>query len=313
MESIHIKPEREEQMLNELALMAKKHVDNSEGQLELLPIDPETHPAQRAYRIEGDPQSAAVIESIANVAYPKFPELQKQLNLTENQSREITRIGELLEAGNNVIVATNHGDLIDIALAEAAIYCALDKLGYKPRTGIIISKMVSMLGYRLGEDIAPAAEVLKILCNDIFLSFPRTETVRKSGLARLLPDDINKHNKRMTELLSENFAKGGVLLAVAPSGTTDKEIRENRYRLGAISQGTSKILLQDRTLVLPMAMWLHGNSPIVALSDIPRTLHDEAATHQIMEKIATTLTTLVSEITFEYDSLRKVGETALDI
>lgn len=317
MESIHIQPERELQMLETLAGIAGRHVEASNGRLALLPIDPERYPAQRAYYVDGTPQGAGIIETVANAASGHFPELQRQLADIESKSQEISRVGELLKGGNNVVLATNHGDLIDIALVEAAVCCSLEKLGYQARSGIIISKMISVLGYRFGEEVTPAVDALQLLCDDIYLSFPRTETTSRSGLARLLPSDIERHNRKMRQHVKRNLKQGqpeadtpkpgGLLLAMAPSGTTDKQTAERNFRLGTIGHGTAEMMTQDKTYVLPMAVWLQPEATSLALADVPRVLRDEAAAHRTMGRIATTLTGLVGEKTFHYAAAKEMG------
>lgn len=312
MESIHIKPERETQMLQELANIAQRHVDSSGSQLEILPIDPDRYPAQRAYHIKGNPQSADVVESVATMAHGMFPELQKRLIEIEEKSQEIEEVGKLLEDGNNVLLVTNHGDLIDIALAEAALYSMLYKQDVHPRTGIIISKIISLMGARLGEDVAPAAEVLKLLCSDIYLTFPRTETMRRSALKNIIPDEINRHNQHMTDRISDALDGGGMLLAIAASGSVDKLSGEDTFSLETLSQGTSKMMMHNKTFVLPMAIWLRDDTPVFEICDIPRVLQEDASTHDVMELISRTLTENVEGKSFRYSPVRNLGNVAIE-
>jgi hypothetical protein len=312
MESIHIKQDRELQMLTSLSDLAQIHADASGGRFVVLPIEPENYTAQRAYHIEGNPQDPGTIETIATAANHEFPALQEQIEEIENENQEITRVGELLGAGNNVVIATNHGDLEDIAIVEAAVYCQLRKLGYQPRTGIIISKMVSMLGFKLSGDVVPATNILKILCRDIFMSFPRTESIHRTGLRRIFGDEVDRHNNKMRELVSQTLDTGGSLLAMAPSGSTDKNLDIKRVRLETIGHGTSNILMHDRTLAIPFAVWLQRSNPFIKLADIPRAHKSELSTHQMMTKIADTLTESVHGKTFSYSALRSLGSTAID-
>jgi hypothetical protein len=300
----NIRADHEAQMLVELGSIASRHVEASGGTLELLENDPDKYPGQHGYYVSGDPQSSAIIETIAATAFEKFPVLQEQVADAEVSHLEISRVGELLKAGNNVILATTHGDLIDIALVQAAVYSALEKQQYEANTAIIISKAISLIGYKLGNNIAPTVEVLKILCNDIFLSFPRTDTIRKSRLSRLLPDDIKRHNKQMTELVESRLDLGGMLLAIAASGTIDKPSDESypdTYLLGTIGHGTAKMMMHPKTLVMPVAVWLKDENPILEIADIPRVVTDEADAHAVMIKMADKLSQRVEGKTFKYD------------
>jgi len=306
--------DRDKEMLHELARLASVHVENSNGLLELIEADPIKYPAQTAMHIDGDPQSYAVVESIAETADPRFPELLETIERYESYTQEISRVGELLKGGNNVIIATNHGNLIDVALAEAAIYSLLDKKDYDFRTGIVISKMVSMLAYKLGEDAAPCAEVLKLLCNDVFLSFPRSESMRKSKISRLLPDDVDRHNKAMRSAVRHNLDQGGMLLAIAPSGSKDKQSQEDpdSINLGTLRPGTISLIKHPKTYVLPVAVWLENNDPFIAICDIPRLVTSDEDAHNLMDKINLNLNSGVNGKKFNYLSPKDVGKTAVN-
>jgi 1-acyl-sn-glycerol-3-phosphate acyltransferase len=299
-------------MLEKLSQLAEVHVADSNGLMELLPPDPERYPAQANIHITGEP-NGGIIESIATVAEPRFSSLVEILRDNEDKTQEIDRIGQLLSGGNNVIIATNHGSLIDIALVEAAMFSQLHKQEYQFKTGIIIGKMVSMLAYRLGNESASCVDVLKILCNDIFLSFPRTGTVEKSGLSRLIPDEIERHNKSMRNQVRHRLNSGGMLLAVAPSGTTDKRIKTSpeTYELGTLRAGTLDLLKHPKTYVLPVAIWLRQDQPFMKYCDIPRLIKTDEEAHKMMENISDSLNANVEGENFRYVRPNNLGRTAL--
>lgn len=311
MEILPNKIERETEMLRELARLAQPHADTSNGTLELLEVDPIKYPSQLDLHIEGNPQPPAVVESIASIAEPNFLKLVKKFNDYETNNQELSRIGQLLKGGNNVIVATNHGNLIDIALVEAAIYSSLNKLDYQFKTGIIISKMVAMLGYKLGNDSAPCADILKILCDDVFLSFPRSESIKKSRLSRLLPNEIDRHNKLMRRLVKNKLDEGGMLLAVAPSGSKDRQNEHGGYTLQALKSGTIDLIKHPKSYVLPVAIWLEGNEPMMEITNIPRLITSDEDAHQMMNGIAKKLSDKVESTDFKYNSPQNIGRTAL--
>lgn len=110
--------------LSELALLAEDHISKSNGMLSPLPINPEDYPEQASHVIYGSPQPKEVVDGVATVAEPSYVELISQLNTKEQEDR-ISGIAEELNEGRNVIIATNHGKLIDIAITQAAIYSKL--------------------------------------------------------------------------------------------------------------------------------------------------------------------------------------------
>lgn len=293
-----------EQLITDLRAWANEHATSSGGRLGLLPYNPEQYPGQVGVSVEGDPQPAPVVDSVATVAQPRYAEISKLLKIEEADTQEVSRIGELLKGGNNVILATNHSDIIDIAITHAAFYSLLDRQGYQMKTGIIISKMVAFLAYRLGEELAPAVEVLKILENEQFLSYPRTDSAKKRGVGRLIPNEVDRHNRHMRERVEHRLGEGSMLLALAASGTVDKPKGDNpdEITMSKIGSGTHKLLNAKHTYVVPVAVWYGSENPVFEICDVPRVITDEAMATNAMHRIASTLTNGVPNKTFAYKS-----------
>lgn len=296
-----------DQLIPDLQAWAKEYADASAGQLSELPYrpdDPERYPGQVGFSVLGDPQSAAVVDSIANIGHPKYSDIAELLRAQETATHEVSRIGELLRAGNNVILATNHSDLIDIAVTHAAFYSQLDRLGYEMKTGIIISKMISFLAYRLGGETAPAVGILKLLEDEQFLSYPRTESAKKRGLGKFVPKEVDRHNWRMRNRVQQRLGEGAMLLAIAASGTTDKPRPDNpdTIVMNPIGSGTSKLMQSEKTYVVPVAVWYGGVDPVFEICDIPRVIESDEMADNVMSKIAETLTARIPDKTVVYDA-----------
>lgn len=291
-----------EQLIVDLRSWASEHAESSGGRLGLLPYNPEYYPGQAGVSVLGDPQPAPVVDSVAAVAQPRYAEISQALKNQEADSKEVSRIGELLKGGNNVILATNHGDIIDIAITHASFYSLLDRQGYQMKTGIIISKMVAFLAYRLGGDLAPAVEILKILEDEQFLSYPRTESAKKRGVGRLLPSEVDRHNRHMRDKIDQRLGEGAMLLALAASGTVDKPKSDNPdvITMSRVGSGTQKLMAAKHTYVVPVAVWYESDAPVFEICDIPRVITDEAMATNAMHRIASTLTDRVPNKTFEY-------------
>lgn len=307
--------EREHAVLEEYASMAERHIDLSRGRMELLPADPQKYPAQQldSHWVEGDPQHAGLVEIVATQAEHRFPTFMEQLKSPENQA-SLRLYGEILKRGNNIMLVTNHGDTIDIALALAGPYCQLDQMGYEHKTGIIISKMISRIAYILDPSTPsiPAVDALKLACDDVFLSFPRTESMRQSKVFSFVPDHIDRHNRKIRSEISDRQSHGeGYLLGVAGSGSTDKPLADdpNTLVMGGLSEGTMKMMQEPRTFVLPMAVWLHDEQPVFKLREL-RAVTTPAEAHAVMQDIATTLNQEVSGKKFIY-SPQAIGAAAV--
>lgn len=310
----HEQAAEQQEVLQQLSDWAERHVAESEGRLVLLPIDPETYPAQTTHIVEGAPMGAAIVEGIATEAVPLFPKIRDKAKEIEEQSQEFSRIAELIKGGNNVVIITNHGELIDIAVALAAVYCEIEKDDFKPTTAIIISKMVAMLGYNINGNTAVATDVLKLVCNYILQSFPRTESVKRSRFGDLLARFTDRHNEDVNSELAEILEAGHSLVAISPSGTTDKPSDDdpNTYILAPVKDGTAAILTSDKTYVVPIAVWLDGEEPVFEMCDIPRKLTKKEEVDEAMVKIAAKLQEKVPEKKFKYiPAVKSVGKTAL--
>lgn len=304
-------------LVERLESWAADYAAKSDGVMEVLHYDPEhpnQYPGQVGISVEGTVMDGPMVDTIAVAAQPLYPELRAALAKNE---KEIDMVGELLRGGNSVIMATNHGDLIDIAVTHAALFSNLEHRGfkihdtnveddgYRAQTGIIISKMVAFLAYRLeGLDPAPCTEVLKILENETYLSIPKTESSRNRLLDRVLPRLVKDHNVKMRDAVKHKMGEGSLLLALAASGTTDKPKADDPTTIAmeTIGTGTIDFMQQPDTYVAPIAVWYKSGQPIMEFADVPRVIRTEEEAHRMMGRIATTLSTKVPDLTFAYQT-----------
>lgn len=294
----------QDSLSHDLQRWAQEYADASRGVMTVLPYDPEVYAAQepRTTHISGAPQAIGIIDNIAAVAQPKFNELVEDLQASEDMGQRIAMAGELLEGGNNVIVSTNHGDLIDVAVVHAAVYAELVRQGYQPKTGIVISKMIAYLAYRLGDEFVPCTNVLEILENDTFLSYPRTESTKRHIRDRIIPPEADRHNKRVRREIQQRLGEGGVLLAMAASGTTDKpsQTKPGVIEMGALGHGTVDVMATERTYTLPVAVWYKDEHRILRPADIPRRINTTKKAHAMMQGISGVLTSTTGDTQFVY-------------
>ncbi len=289
-------------LVDELRHWADDHVLHSNGQLSLLSYDPERYSGQDGVSVAGSPQPADLVDSVASLAQPKYHEILELLQADEKKTGHVSRIGDLLQAGKNVALVTNHIDLVDIAITHAAFYSQLNRLGYTMKTGIIISKMVAFLAIQLGDKMSPAVEILKLLENEQFLSYPRTSSATERGVGSG-QHGVTKHNSDMLQRISQRLGEGSFLLAIAPSGTIDKpnSDKPNEIIMSRMSNGTLRIL-SDSIYTVPVAVWYGGETPVFKTCDPPRIITDEEMATGVMCKIAQTLTDRVEGKTFVYQT-----------
>lgn len=292
-----------ELLITELQNWAQEHAEKSDGQMVSLPFDPNSYPGQDTETVSGNPQAPALVDSIAAIAQPRYGEILELLDEQEEKTGEVSRIGELLRAGNNVMLVTNHSDLIDIAVTHAAFYSRLKQHGYSEfKTGIVISKMVAFLGIKFGNEFAGGVETLKLLEDKQFLSYPRTDSAKTRGITSFF-NEVDRHNRKVRDELNHFLGKGAAFLALAPSGTVDKPRKDdpNTIVMSPVGNGTQKMMQADKTYITPVAVWYGSETPVFETCDIPRVMLSPTMAHVAMHKIARRLTERVKNKSFVYN------------
>lgn len=296
-----LKPEVEMAMLGHLEGPADYHVRRSGGLLGRLPIDLDEvrHPGQSGSVVHGDIKDLEFIEGTAALVIKGFPKMADEMKAQSSEA--IQETGEILKEGGNVIMATSHLGLIDPAIALGLVNTRLRRQGYEQfDSGISIGKMLSILGYRIGRESFPTVEVLKWICNDIYLSIPRTRTTKNSELGRQMQAEIKAQNLGAAGAMKRRLKAGGLLLAMSPSGTTDKP-KDGKHVLEKLESGTIKIMTAENTHVLPVAVDLSEEDPFIEICDSPRQLTGPDQAHGIMHAIATRLNQRARGRRFEYE------------
>lgn len=286
-------------MFEELRRLAQPHVEASGGLFTLLEHDEAEYAAQSlgTWHVDGTPQDVGVVEWIAKGIEPRFGAFTEALAAREKEAREISRIGEQLHKGQNIILVSNHGDLKDIAYTLAAYYIKLKEQGYRFHSSLVMSKIISFIG--VGEHGDPAINILKNVCDEEYFSFPRTRSIEESKIAGSLVDG---YNFRVRKAMEHRLGRGGNLFAMAASGTTDKPLAEDDgiVSMGKVSHGTAKLMMTGNSLVVPVAVWLDKEGVVFEPCDIPRAVNSEDDAHAVMARIADTLTKNVPGKRFLY-------------
>jgi hypothetical protein len=259
--------------------LAQEHA----GTMAMLPVDPVKYPYQGQYRYDSEPKPQAEVDAIAETLQKEaYPRIQRELR--GRFSGQVDYMGRLLVGGQNVALTMPHGPMTDIGVGMAAVTGAIRERGYDFRTGIVVSFNVQFMG--LSEEL-PAIEALGFLCNSIHSSIPRSERVKRSSLMKYVSGrKIDASNKAMRADLDHEFEKGGMLVAIAPSGTTDKKQRDGNFHMGKLGDGTAKLLASENLFVQPIAMHL---PEVFELAGAPRQLDTPDDVHDTMQEMAVTL------------------------
>jgi|GEM_PF-2087880 len=227
-----------------------------------------------------------------------------------------------LEARENIVVVTNHGEIYDIAIILASLRLALSKHAvdqerepmHANHYNLIVHRMISQLGIadeRNPENVAPALSILQLV-GETFLSFPRTENAKKAHIPPAL-DKICTEN--MLYALHEKMSEGSQILAFAPSGSKDESILDRfgkkRNVIKPVNRGTYKLMQQPNTSILGVGVALdHHDGPVCSMTELTVCDNDEAC-HDLLDSIAerhsklTGIKTLYARKQADLDAWRK--------
>lgn len=266
----------------------------------------------RCVKVDPDPSGLETVDLYTHAAFPEFEQVLAEPFADPRNDHLFNSLRNLLFHENqNVVMVTNHGQIIDIALVIGAMLlsvCASDRtfgvleerVGLEEladRTNVLVSRMVATQA-AFG---VPALQVLQIGART-FLSIPQTANRRR---ARLDHDLARANNTVMRHELDAQMAKGGQLLAMAASGSQDLSLaaglmkkarnawlkrrgdeppEEPTLHLQPLYDGTIK-LMSSCDYVLPVAISLDPARPCCVLGETTK-LHEPDDCHRVMDWIA---------------------------
>lgn len=252
-----------------LRKMAEPHVDASGGRMVHLDFDPAIYPGQDpdCFHIRGTPQSIENTDLAGEVAQPHYRAVRDALCIKEGTTALIQEAGKWLEAGNNIAVITRHDDLTDIAFALKMTTDYLHYQGYSPESvAIMVSKMVAAIGHVFTFDgvthqTVPAISTLGLFCTDIYESWQQTDSA-KSVFGELPHSCTSGLNRRLMKTINEQLDKGGVVIGIAPTGTTQVGRTETgELALASLSDGTVGLLMHPNTRTVSMLLDYEAETP----------------------------------------------------
>lgn len=289
----------------ELRLLADLAATHAVGAMEPLPVDRDRYPFQGAYRMDGQVLPVADIVALSTQLEPRFGQIRAGLD-APGQEEIVRSVGAILDDGHDVAIALPHGTLIDIGLAEAALYLALRERGHRFRTAILVSQTLQTLALRFGDLQVPTAEALGYMCDHVYFSNPRTKRVAESGFSDAVREDhLSAHNQTMVRDLRRELARGRLLLALAPSGTSDVS-RGDVHTLAPLTSGTIRLMGSENLFVLPVAARiLHHDPYVYVLAGEPVRVRSAADAHALMDSIAAALGTALPGQRFVYEAHRR--------
>lgn len=295
--------ESKETVTSELRIQAQKHADRPNSRLALLPNDTAKGSGRGIERkVDANPKSRPEnVRFLAGIAEPHF-ETMLSMILDNVKTREQFRfLGEAASANAHTSVVTLHEkDPVDIPIAEALTLCALHELGFRPKFGLVISKIMAHLGFQLEEDGTPQPAVsLLAEIGDVYLSFPRTESIKKSNIA---DDVISLYNRDLRWHVGKSRKEGNFVLAAAPTGTMGRPDDEDPtiINIAHVSEATTKMV---GGLLLPVALRIRSPEPFFQALPIRAVSKIEEMDATMLELCRTTEDLAENRIRLNYHGL----------
>ena len=313
-----------------LARLAMTHINGSNGLMELLPYRPDKpkdYPGQDLLDplVTGyyDQDNRDGLDYAALIAEPGFNVVRDALGAREGSAETMHSAGEHLAAGGNVAIVTRHTNLVDIAYALKMGSDFLHYQGYRSRVqAIVVSEMLPRIGHNFpslrdkGLPPIPSMTTLQLLCTHIYKSYPRTDStkaeIEQLPNAELVWAAIGLHNRAMFTKLKEELDKGGVLLGLAPTGTTKVNPRASGgVELAPLNDRTVEIMSHPSLRILRMLTEFGGAAEFAYLYPGLLKIEGTESAQKAMDELAATNTRGVEDVS-DAALLARFGGVALD-
>lgn len=293
-------PEAETALYGELKKLAQPHVDRSGGELAILDPDTQEYPAQAlgVFVVPGEIAEPDGVEFIGSVKMPRIAELSIDLMETEQENGQTLRqeTEGILRDKQSIVLHTDHDDVTSPAYGLAGVANPLrranneraeeDRIEFK--TGIIVGKMLSVLAYKVGDRWMPCMQVLQMMCDRVYLTYPRSKSFLNSGATKALPSGhLEEHNGKAKSDIEKWMGKGGVILGASLLGSTHERREEGKVqRLPRVTKGSGEMATHDYIHVLGMIVGLLEKDPYMQAVGSYQQFRTWEDAHPLSERIA---------------------------
>jgi hypothetical protein len=214
----------------------------------------------------------------------------------------------LRSRNHNVALVTNHADLMDLPLAQTALFRALEDDAIGSQSSIIVSRTMTRLAYQG----VPVVDMLR-KNGSVYFTMPRTSSAEKYGIQE---DESVNFNRRMGKQLANDLRQlkiqgKSMLLAVSLSGKT-LDRSDGSVTMPDYEPTTAKLILNRFNCVLPMSIYLDNltqNKDWYRLHP-PQVLGSQKDMDQLMELLALDTVDLSGE-NVRYAGRQYLGKIAL--
>lgn len=235
-----------------------------------LEVNPDKYAFQTSHYSVGNPQPLDSLLSVAQMVEEKNSQGDFKATLgnfeESSQAQALDMAASAVKEGKSLIVALHHPPIVDLGLGLYAIQVGLSWRGVEVPAAIINNRTTAFLGVQFeeGGDIAPVPDMLGLNCQEVIYTMPASRRMKESDLAaeELRKKGINVQNDlatHRTDLLLQGANAGDesvygspVIIAVAITGTTDKELEDRPGVIGmaGVKDRTVQMLAHENAVVL---------------------------------------------------------------
>ncbi len=226
-------------------------------EMQLLPIDAVgvgQDPWEYAVDSQAEPAHIDDTDAAAAIVRPNFAVVKDAIHNDKDATKIIDEVEECLSVGGNVFVPAAHKDIVDVAFAVKIVSDMVTRSREDqtpPASTIIVSKGVTEVGWNLNGHVLPTMSALHMLFKTALLSWPRTDAARDT-IEKHLPSNVVANQNALVKSKLDSMLKiGGLLVAVAPSGTTKHQTSaSDQLKLSPASKGSLGLMIGNNSKIL---------------------------------------------------------------
>jgi len=274
---------------------------------EFMDLDTAYYPATDDFLLPDDHTfGKLLLRELVDKLLPRIEDFEKIVDMFLEQEELIEQLRAMVEHPDeehpNILVLTNHPWFMNIAILEAALFCAVDRPGFYQHLGITVSKTLGFMEGVIGEDeedsesdepmTLPVLRVLRTM-GDVFTSVPSTDSTKLPELIELQHFATEYKEQGFNFLMMRPYLKKakagkGFVSIMAGSGSLDKPSEENPDLLimKPIADTAARLLNKTASKAVVVATFMDSSgtlsAEIVGINDIntPDDIHD--AMHMIV-------------------------------
>ncbi len=296
-----------EEAIDALHAWAVIHAANGSGKLVAMEPDDPRFPTELISTIavpwETDesglyrPQTArdpAFIGEYISRIEPSFAYMQEHLRSPEN-ALALNTTAEILARGDNVIMATNHGNAEDLIITHAALVGEVAQRESGFRTATILAHLQRCLLMNVGTDedpkLVPVDEIVSLLEDETFYSFPESKSVATFFPPERFGTYPEKSNTQMIRPLLKSLRQGGVFMGLCPGGSTDylDPTDASLLHIPHVPTASAKILTRPNVYILPVGNMKTPDGRVLEIVSEPYQVSTVEEVHDAMGAIADVL------------------------